>query len=76
MSPRGTRSASRAAHNPVDGGALNSERGLAECIPSRATHRLLHRLLRRMISAALGAGTLLQFSAWVREMRIWTRAPQ
>ncbi len=50
---------------------MNSERGLVERILSGATHRLLHRLHRRMISAALGAGTLLQFLAWVREMRIW-----
>lgn len=54
----------------MDGGILNSERGLVERILSGAAYHL-HRLHRRMISAALDAGILLQSAGYVREMRIW-----
>jgi hypothetical protein len=54
----------------VDSGSLNSERGLIERIVSGAPYHL-HRLHRRMIDAALGAGLLAQFSACIREMRIF-----
>jgi hypothetical protein len=55
----------------VDGGILNSERGLVERILSGAACHP-HRC---MVSAALGAGILPQFSACICEMRILGSRP-
>ena len=52
----------------MDGGILNSERGLVERIAACHPHRC-------MVSAALGAGILPQFSACICEMRILGSRP-
>jgi hypothetical protein len=59
----------RAARDPVDGVILNSERGLAERILSRAAYHLN----RRTICPALDAGILPQLSACVRELSACVR---